>query len=182
MLKTFAHKHTLKRICWAVFILSPFLLLLILSLFMSHSVLDAYPVWMDELCFWRTMYSWDEAGMATGYYGMHEQVAPIGTMGTSGIGPLLLYGGFVKLFGLSHNTIMLANASWCSLAAAVFCVLRRPRISVSLLMTGIMLAYAPIILYAVTSMTQWFNYALVLFYITFLLAYQERRKVWLLAL
>ncbi len=175
-------KRTLQRIGWAIFILSPFLLLLILSLAIGHSALDAYPVWLDELCFWRTLYSWDEAGMATGYYGMHEQIAPIGTMGTSGIGPIILYGGFVKLFGLNHNTIMLANAAWCSLAAAVFCALRKPRFSVSLLMSGIMMAYAPIVLYAVTSMTQWFNYALVLFYITFLLAYQERRKVWLLAL
>jgi len=175
-------RRTLKRIGWALLILSPFLLLAILSLVMGHSVLDAYPVWSDELCFWRTLYSWDEAGMSTGYYGMHEQIAPIGTMGTYGIGPLLLYGGFVKLFGLSHNTIMLANALWCSLAAAVFCVLRKPRFSVSLLMSGIMMAYAPIVLYAPTSMTQWFNYALVLFYITFLLGYQERRKVWLLVL
>lgn len=182
MQQTYADRKHLRRIGWTIFILSPFLLLFILSLVMGHSALDAYPVWMDELCFWRTLHSWDEAGMATGYYGMHEQIAPIGTMGTSGIGPLLLYGGFVKLFGLSHNTIMLANAAWCSLAAAVFCALRKPRFSVSLLMSGIMMAYAPILLYAVTSMTQWFNYALVLFYISFLLAYQERRKVWLLLL
>lgn len=177
-----SERRHLRRIGWALFILSPFLLLAVLSLAVGHSVLDAYPVWSDELCFWRTLYSWDEAGMATGYYGMHEQIAPIGTMGTYGIGPLLLYGWFVKLFGLSHNTILLSNALWCSLAAAVFCLLRKPRFSVSLLMSGIMMAYAPIILYAYTSMTQVFNYALVLFYITFLLGYQERRKVWLLVL
>ncbi len=174
--------RTLAHIGWAVFILSPFLLLAALSLVMGHSVLDSHPVWQDELDFWRTLYSWDLSGMNTGYYGMHEQIAPIGTMGTSGIGPLLLYGWFVKLFGLSHNTIMLANAAWCSLAAGVFCALRKPRLSVSLLMTGIMMAYAPIVIYAVTSMTQWFNYALVLLYITFLLGYQERRQNWLLAL
>lgn len=174
--------RALQRAGWAIFILSPFLLLALLSIAVGHSALDAHPVWLDELCFWRTLYSWDEVGMATGYYGMHEQIAPIGTMGTSGIGPLLLYGGFVKLFGLSHNTIMLANAAWCSAAAAVFCALRKPRLSVSLLMTGMMMAYAPIVLYALTSMTQWFNYALVLLYITFLLGYQERRKVWLLVL
>lgn len=173
---------TLKRIGWVLFILSPFLLLAILSMVMGNSALNAYPVWEDELCFWRTLYSWDEAGMATGYNGMHDQIAPIGTMGTSGIGPLLLYGWFVKVFGLSHHTIMLANAAWCSIAAAVFCALRKPRFSVSLLMTGMMMAYAPIVLYALTSMTQWFNYALVLLYITFLLGYQERRKVWLLVL
>lgn len=175
-------RRFLKRIGWAIFILSPFLLLFFLSLATGCNVLNAYPVWEDELCFWRTLYSWNEAGMDTGYYGMHEQIAPIGTMGISGIGPILLYGWFVKLFGLSHNTILLANAAWCSLAACAFCALRKPRFSVSLLMSGIMMAYAPIVLYAYTSMTQWFNYALVLLYITFLLAYQERRKVWLLVL
>lgn len=174
--------RALQRTGWAILILSPFLLLVLLSLAVGHNVLDAYPVWLDELCFWRTLYSWNEMGMATGYYGMYEQIAPIGTMGTSGIGPLLLYGGFVKLFGLSHHTIMLANATWCSVAAAVFCALRKPKLSVSLLMSGIMMAYAPIVLYAYTSMTQWFNYALVLLYITFLLGYQERRRVWLLVL
>ena len=110
-----AKSRTPQRIGWALFILSPFLLLLILSLAAGHSALDAHPVWLDELSFWRTLYSWDEMGMSTGYYGMHEQIAPIGVMGTSGIGPLLLYGWFVKLFGLSHNTIMLANAADCLL-------------------------------------------------------------------
>ena len=110
--------RTLQRTGWAILILSPFLLLVLLSLAVGHNVLDAYPVWLDELCFWRTLYSWNAMGMATGSYGVYEQIAPIGTMGTSGIGPLLLYGGFVKLFGLSHHTIMLANATWCSVAAA----------------------------------------------------------------
>ena len=179
-MQTQVHKH--RQLGWAIFILSPFLLLAILSVIAGQNVLNAYPVWSDELCFWRTLYSWSEGGSNTGYYGMHEQVAAIGRLGTSGIGPILLYGWFVKLFGLSNHTIMLANALWCSAAAAVFCALRKPKLSVSLLMSGIMMAYAPIVLYAYSSMTQWFNYALVLFYITFLLGYQERRKVWLLAL
>lgn len=171
-----------KRIGYAVLIASPFLLLLVLSLVTGHSALDAHPVWLDELCYWRTLFSWDEAGFQTGYYGMHEEIAPIGTMGIDGIGPILMYGWFVKLFGLSHHTILLANALWCSLAAAVFCAMRKPRLHVSLLLSGMMMGYAPIVLYALTSMTQCFHYGLVLLYITFLLGYQEKRKVWMLAL
>ncbi|MDD6143682.1 MAG: hypothetical protein PUD16_09355 [bacterium] len=170
------------HIGWAVFILSPFLLLWMISLFLGVNTLDSHPVWMDELSNYRTLLSWHEHGFSTGYYGMLEQNAAIGTMGTSGIGPILIYGLFVKLFGVSHNTIMLCNALWCSLAAAVFCLIRKPRLSASLLLTGLMLCYAPIVLYCLTSMTQWFDYALVLLYITFLLGFQEKRRVWMLVL
>jgi len=169
-----------KRLGYAILICSPFLLLLILSLILGENALDAHPVWLDELCYWRTLYSWDEMGFATGYYGMHEQAAAIGTMGIDGIGPILMYGWFVKLFGLSHNTIMLANAVWCAAAAAIFCAMRKPRLHVSLLLSGMMMGYAPIVLYTLTSMTQCFHYALVLLYITFLLGYQEKRKIWML--
>lgn len=170
------------RIGWAVFILSPFLLLWILSMVCGFNALDAHPVWLDELSNYRTLLSWHERGFQTGYYGMLEERAAIGTMGTSGIGPILIYGLFVKLFGVSHNTIMLANALWCSAAAAVFCALRKPKLRASLLLTGLMLCYAPIVLYCLTSMTQWFDYALVLLYITFLLGFQEKRRVWMLVL
>ena len=170
------------RIGWGVLIASPFLLLGILSLLLQESALNAYPVWLDELAYWRTLHSWNEMGFQTGYYGMLEQAAAIGTMGTSGIGPILLYGWFVKLFGMTNHTIMLANAVWCAIAAAVFCWIRRPRLRISCLLSGIMLTYAPIVLYSLTSMTHWFDYALVLFYITFLLGYQEKRKVWMLVL
>jgi len=169
-----------KRLGYAILICSPFLLLLILSLILGENALDAHPVWLDELCYWRTLYSWDEMGFSTGYYGMHEQAAAIGTMGIDGIGPILMYGWFVKLFGLSHNTIMLANAVWCAAAAAIFCAMRKPRLHVSLLLSGMMMGYAPIVLYTLTSMTQCFHYALVLLYITFLLGYQEKRKIWML--
>jgi len=170
------------RIGWGVLIASPFLLLLILSAVLGQSALEAYPVWLDELCYWRTLHSWNEMGLSTGYYGMLEQIAPIGVMGTSGIGPILIYGWFVKLFGMSHFTIMLANAVWCAIAAAVFCAVRKPRVRISAMLSGMMIGYAPIVLYALTSMTHWFDYALVLFYITFLLGYQETRKVWMLVL
>ncbi len=176
------HSTRANRIGWAVFILSPFLLLWLLSLICGVNALDAHPVWLDELSNYRTLLSWSARGFDTGYYGTLEQTAAIGTMGTSGVGPILLYGPFVKLFGVSYNSILLCNALWCSLAAGVFCLLRRPKLSTSLLMTGLMLGYAPIVLYCLTSMTEWFNYALVLFYITFLLGFQEKRKIWMLVL
>lgn len=170
------------KIGWGVLIASPFLLLAILSIVMKQNALSAYPVWLDELCYWRTLHSWNEMGFQTGYYGMLEQAAPIGVMGTSGIGPILIYGWFVKLFGMSNHTILVANAVWCAIAAAVFCAMRKPRLRISLMLSGMMVGFAPIVLYALTSMTHCFDYALVLLYITFLLGYQEKRKVWMLVL
>lgn len=167
---------------YAALIASPFLLLAILSLVMGQNALEAYPVWLDELGFWRSLYSWDAMGMHTGYYGTLEDIAPLGTLGVSGLGPILIYGWFVKLFGLAHNTIVLCNAMWISLAALVFCAVRRPRPAVSFSLAGLILCYAPLVLYCLTSMTECFNYALMLLYLTFLLAYQERRKPWALLL
>lgn len=167
---------------YAALVASPFLLLLIVSLAMGQNAFAVYPVWGDELDFWRGLYSWNEMGMRTGYYGMLENIAPVGTLGISGVGPLLIYGWFVKLFGLTNYTIVLCNAVWASLAALVFCAMRRPRPAVSFTLAAFMLCYAPMVLYCVTSMTECFNYALMLLYLTFLLAYQEKRKPWALAL
>ena len=163
---------------WAVLILSPFLLLLVISLILQQNALNAQPVWLDELSFWRSLYSWDQMGFNTGYYGMFEETAALGTLGISGLGPILIYGWFIKLFGMSHNTIMLCNALWISLAAAVFCFVRRPRPAVAFSLAGLVMGYMPIILYSLTSMTQLFAYALMFLYLAFLLCYQEKRSTW----
>ena len=167
---------------WIVLILSPFLLLTLISLILGQNALNAQPVWLDELSFWRSLYSWNQMGFDTGYYGMFEETAALGTLGISGLGPILIYGWFIKLFGMSHNTIMLCNALWISLAAAVFCLIRKPRPAVAFSLAGLVMGYMPIILYSLTSMTQLFNYALMFFYLAFLLNYQEKRSPWAFAL
>lgn len=175
-------RGALSLLGYAAMVASPFLLLLIVSLAMGQNVFSVYPVWGDELDFWRGLHSWNEMGLHTGYYGMLENIAPVGTLGISGVGPLLIYGWFVKLFGMTNATIVLCNAVWVSLAALVFCAVRRPRPAVSFTLAFFMLCYAPMVLYCATSMTECFNYALMLLYLTFLLAYQEQRKPWMLAL
>lgn len=172
----------LQWISWAVLILSPFLLLLLISLVLGQNVLNAQPVWLDELSFWRSLYSWDQMGFNTGYYGMFEETAALGTLGISGLGPILIYGWFIKLFGMSHNTIMLCNALWISLAVAVFCFVRKPRPAVAFSLSALVMGYMPIILYSLTSMTQLFAYALMFLYLAFLLTYQEKRSWWSFAL
>lgn len=168
----------LKWISWSVLILSPFLLLALLSLILGQNVFAAQPVWLDELSFWRSLHSWNEMGFDTGYYGMFEETAVLGTQGIAGLSPILIYGWFIKLFGMSANTIMLCNAVWISVAAAVFCLVRKPRPAVAFSLAGLVMGYMPIILYSTTSMTQLFNYALMFLYLAFLLTYQEKRCPW----
>ena len=54
-----------------VLICSPFLLLLILSAALGKNAFQAQPLWLDELCFWRSLFSWDQMGFATGFNGMY---------------------------------------------------------------------------------------------------------------
>ena len=167
---------------WFVMIISPFILLLILSAIVGKNIFDSFPVWSDELDYWRSLYSWDAVGFNKGYSGMFEVIPEHGTLGVHGFNSIMLYGPFVKIFGLSLNTIIVANASWISLSALAFCLILKPKASTSWLMTALLCGYVPIILYAPTSMTEWFNYALFIFYLTFLISYAKNRKWYWLTL
>ncbi len=177
-----ARQRALTLLSWALMIFSPFLLLLIISLVLGHNVFDSYPVWSDEMDYWRSLFSWQSVGFQKGYSGMFEVIPAAGTLGVHGITPILLYGWFVKLFGLGYSSIMTCNALWVSMAALVFCALNRPRPTVALFFTALLMTYAPVVLYCVTSMTELFNYALLLFYLAFLLRYHDGRSPWMLML
>ena len=56
-------------------------------------------------------------GLRTGYNGLLEEFARVGTLGAHGFTAVMLYGWFVKLFGLSYHTIVICNAVWVSLGA-----------------------------------------------------------------
>ncbi len=167
---------------WALLIASPFLLLCAISLFSGRNAFATYPVWSDELDYWRTLFSWDAMGFHTGYSGVLEAIPQYGTLGAHGITAIMLYGWFVKLFGLGYHTIVLCNAVWIALAGAVFCALRRPRPTVALCLAGFLTLYMPIVLYAASSMTELFNYAFMLLYLSFVFTYHEKRNPWMLLL
>ncbi len=177
-MKDMVKDRRLQWISWGTLIVSPFLLLAILSLALGQNVLASQPVWLDELSFWRSLYSWNLMGFDTGYNGMFEEAATVGTLGISGLGPIVIYGWFIKLFGMTGNTILVANVVWIALGAAVFCAVRKPRPAVAFSLAGMVMGYMPIILYCITSMTELFNYALMFFYLAFLLRYQETRSPW----
>ncbi len=163
-------------ICRMLLIASPFLLLGLISLVTGFNAYNANPVWGDELDIWRSLFCWKSMGFDKGYSGMYEAIPQVGTLGITGITPIMLYGLFVKLFGLYPSTILIANAFWISLAAFVFCLLIKPVKAVSLTLTALILFYAPIAMYCVTSMTELFNYALIIFYLAFLVRYYHARS------
>lgn len=169
-------------LCRALLIASPFILLGVISLLIGKNAFAAYPVWGDELDIWRSLFSWQSVGLNKGFSGMYEAVPTLGTLGVTGLTPIILYGGFVKLFGLSEFTVLICNALWVSLSALVFCALVKPGKAVSLTFAALIVLYAPIAMYCVTSMTELFNYALILFYLAFLTRYYRRRGVGMLIL
>ena len=160
---------------WTLLIASPFLLLAILSLVLGRNAFASYPCWSDELDYWRSVQSWLDVGTATGYNGLYEMTPHIGTLSVHGWTPLLLYGGFAKLFGWSFNSIVWCNALWVAAGAFTFCALCKPKAKTALLLALSMIAYVPYVLYATTSMTELADYGLLLFYLAFLWRYRDTR-------
>ena len=166
---------------WTLLVLAPWIQLAVISLATGKNAFAAFPVWSDELDYWRNLYNWAHVGLPMGYNGILEREALIGTLSVHGLTPLLLYGGFVRLFGLSFHSIVIYNALWISLAALLFCWLVKPRPLISLALAGLLAAFVPSVLYCFTSMTEQFNYALLLFFLAFLLHRRQDGSRWALA-
>ena len=163
---------------WALLILAPWIQLAVISLVLGKNALATYPVWSDELDYWRNLFCWVNGGFTQGYNGISEYAAPLGTLSVHGFIPILLYGGWVKLFGLTHYSIVLCNAVWVSVAAAVFCGLLRPKAWIASGTAGLLMLFVPAVLYASTSMTELFNYAILLLYVAFLVRSENGGGWW----
>ena len=165
---------------WALMVLAPWLQLAAMSLVLGKNAFATYPVWSDELDYWRNLYNLIHVGMPKGYSGVWESVPSVGMLSVHGITPLLLYGGFTSLFGLGYHSILLFNALWISLAALVFCAAVKPKPMLSLTLTGMLMVFVPAILYCATSMTEQFNYAVLLFFLAFILRRHKTGSKWAL--
>lgn len=175
------HKNRGRRVdvwtvaAWMLMILSPFVLLAIVSLITGHNAFLAYPVWNDETDYWRSLYSVLNVGMNAGPSGILELAPAAGNLSVHGLTPVVLYGWFCKLFGLGMHSIVWCNALWISMGALAFCLLLRPRAATALTISALVLGYTPLILYSVTSMTELFNYGFLLLYFAFLFRYHRTR-------
>ena len=163
---------------WALLVLAPWIQLAAISLAIGQNALAAYPVWSDELGYWRSLFSWVNVGFSSGYNGIGEHAPLLGTLNVHGLAPLLLYGGWSSLFGLSYNSIVVYNALWISLAALAFCLLAKPKAGTAALLAVLFMVFAPAVLYASTSMTELFNYALLLLFAGLFLRGQASKKAW----
>ena len=160
-------RRALTIVAWVALAATPFILLAIVSLAVGHNAWQSNPVWTDELDYWRGVFSWLHMGGQTGYNGIGEQTALLGTLSVHGVTPILLYGWYALLFGWDFSSIVMANALLISLGAVVFIALNRPKARTSLTMALALMAYAPVVLYCATSMTELANYGLLLFYLAF---------------
>ena len=149
---------------WGVLILTPFLAVGIVSLIIGKNGFAAVPIWSDELDYWRSVFSWVQYGMRTGYSGIGELPPEVGVLSVHGIGPILLYGGFAYVFGWGYSAILWCNALWVSTGAAALIALVRPKPRAALVIALSMLLYAPFMLYCCTSMTEIANYGLLMLY------------------
>lgn len=163
---------------WGMLVLTPFLMVGIVSLILGKNGFAAIPIWSDELDYWRSVYSWIHCGMNTGYNGIGELTAEVGTLSVHGIGPILLYAGYAYVFGWGYSSIILCNALWVAAGAAALLALVRPKPRTAVLLSLSMLVYAPFILYCCTSMTELANYGLLMLYAGFLCRlYQKENSV-----
>ncbi len=157
-------RRALTAAAYFTLILTPFLAVGLVSLFLGKNGFAAVPIWSDELDYWRSVYSFVHYGMHTGYIGIGELPPEIGVLSVHGPGPLLLYAWFAKLFGWGYSSILLVNALWVSAGAGALLLLVRPKARTAVLLALSMLFYAPFILYCCTSMTELANYGLLMLY------------------
>lgn len=160
---------------WALLAATPFLTLGLLSLLTGHNAFSALPLWSDELDYWRSMYSFSQKGLAVGYSGMYEVAPRLGTFSTHGFMPWLWYGGWAKLFGWPPSSIVLCNAVLMSLGLSVLILLLRPKAWVSLVLLMTLVCFPHSYLYAMTSMTELVNYALLAPYLACLVRGREQK-------
>jgi len=161
-------RRALTVAAWALLIFAPVVLIAAVSLVIGRNAFMNYPVWTDEVDYWRSIFTWLYASGMPGYSGVGELTPILGTLGVHGATPLLLYGGLARVFGWSFSSITVFNCIWVGAGALAFVALLKPKAGVSAMLALTMMIYAPVVLYCTTSMTELANYGLLLFYLAFL--------------
>jgi 4-amino-4-deoxy-L-arabinose transferase-like glycosyltransferase len=87
---------------------------------------QALPWWSDEAFYFLQLRGMVEYGAPLGYFGYNGGTASISTFGFHGLGVLVPYFLFAKVFGLHFYTIFLFNVFLMSLAVLVYILLLKP--------------------------------------------------------
>lgn len=173
----FAKNKKAKIFSYIIFILSPVLLLISLSLIFKRNAFMGQPVWSDEISYWHEIFSFSKCGFKTGYYGMEEMLPKIGCFGTHGFFQSLFYFPFAKIFGWGNNSIVIANLIFTIVCFSLLLFLIRPSMKQSIFLTILYIFYPSILFFAATSMTEILNYGLLsLFFVFFYKYYKTEDK------
>ncbi len=161
-------RKILKHFSYICFILSPVILLAILSFILKQNAFAGRPIWSDEIGFWREIYSFVHYGFKTGYIGINELTPKIGCFSTHGFFPALLYFPFAKVLNWPENGIVLANMLFTAICFLGVVFILRPSAAQTFCFLGVYLFFTPAMWFALTAMTEMLNYGLLsLFFASF---------------
>jgi len=163
---------TVRLLSGLLLVLSPWLLLFIVTTFISHnSVNMSIPIWNDEISYWHEVLSFSSKGLDFGYYTMNEITPKFFSFGTHGFGTISVYAAYAKIFGWNYNSIVISNNVFISIAFLFFIICIKPSTKKLVLISLFYLTYTPLILYCSTSMSELLNFSIMIIYFTLLYVY-----------
>ena len=169
-----------------LFVCTPLIIMLVLSLLSGQNMFLSKPVFNDEIGYWRELFSISHCGFGFGSTGgLPGKSAPIGPLESHGLGPLAAWLWYVLLFPVGESAIVIANFLLLTAAIALFCLLVRPEAKTALLLAVFTLLFPPLVRYINVSMMEIPCYAGGIVYMAFLYRYQKKptllRLFWVLA-
>ena len=160
-----------RLILYAIYILSPVFLLLCLSFIFKCNTFMGKPLWSDEIIYWREIYSFVNKGFNMGYTGVDELIPKCAQFSTHGFFVAIFYYPFAKILGCPTNIILISNLIFTVICFLIVVFILRPSIFQTVCFILLYLLFAPIVIYAPTSMTEMLNYGLLALFFTFFYRY-----------
>ena len=145
----------MRRLGLALLIASVPLMVMGLLLAIQGAHWDDYaPVMGDEIMYWHQAVTWARVGSDSGYYSIDSLPAKLGHYFCWGLGPVVFYGSFAKLFGSSLNFILYINAAFFFLCTAAFVLLARLDARRCAWLALMLAVYPALLVYLPTSMIE----------------------------
>jgi hypothetical protein len=168
---------SLRLAVYAATVLSPVVVLfLLLHCGFGAAPGDYVPWSSDNVDYWHETLSFQEKGLACGYYGYEEKPASLGRYG--GHGPFfpMLYGALARLTGWEYGTAVFYNTALLVLAWAAFLSLLRPSLKESLFHFTFALTFTPVFYWQVALMQEPMQFALAIVLAGLFALFLERRE------
>ncbi len=164
-----------------VSMLSPAIILSLLSLICKKNLFLAVPTWSDELDYFREVFSFSENGFKFGGSLFVGYAAKVGPLGAHSFSPLVVWGIPAILMGFGAHSILALNLIYLGIAWALLFLVLKEKLNDACLFLVPAFLYAPAIMYIFTSMIEIPLYALLIIYYAFFYAYGKDKKAGYLA-